>query len=263
MNTKRGIVSADELNMRAAPATDKPVVAKLRKGSEVEILDRVGSWYRVSTDQGSGYVHSDYVDVDGGAPLDVSETLPGFRGDVAWIHRWEGHAGKPYWPGGESGVTLDPGLDLGHANAELVDQAYRERLSPEQYAAVRKVLGIRGERASAALGGDAVLKGIRTSRQTATLIFPHVSRPYWKGLCERFPALAGPDTPGEVHTAMLSIGYNRGPRNRALESLKEPIARGDWARVGELIGAMQQDHPLEGIRKRRRSESELILSALA
>ncbi len=78
----------------------------------------------------------------------------------------------------------------------------------------------------------------------------------------RFPGLAAAEVLGSVQTALLSIGYNRGTGNRALEVLKQPIQDKDWAEVARLIGSMQQDHSLEGIRKRRRMEAELIKKEL-
>lgn len=27
--------------------------------------------------------------------------LPGFRGDLSWLHDREGHVGRPYWPEGD------------------------------------------------------------------------------------------------------------------------------------------------------------------
>lgn len=265
MERKVGIVTSNGLNIRPEPSTDKPPVGRIRQGEEVEILEQAGDWYRIECEQGTGYVHGDYLELaeQGAGAADVASTLHGFRGDVGWIHRWEGHAGKPYWPGGASGVTLDPGLDLGHAPRELIAEAYEPRLSGEQYEAVQKVLGLRGKEAKAALESDSPLTSIRVTRQTATEIFPLLAKPYWNQLRIRFPGLDGPDVPGEVHTAMLSIAYNRGAGNRDLEILKPPIASKDWMAVGNLIGAMQQDHTLEGIRKRRRSEGEFIRSALA
>ncbi|MEM7587182.1 MAG: peptidoglycan-binding protein [Acidobacteriota bacterium] len=194
--------------------------------------------------------------------LDVAENLPGFRGDLTWIHRWEGHAGKPYWPGGASGVTLDPGLDLGHADPELVEGAFGSHLSTDQKAAVRAVLGKRGEEAKAALGANRVLQTIRILRTMANQAFPYVARPYWRSLGKRFETLPQDSTPAQVHTAMLSLAYNRGAGNKALKALQQPIAVGDWRLLGELIADMQQDHSLQGIRRRRRAEGELILSAL-
>ena len=49
----------------------------------------------------------------------LAEHLPTFEGDLLWVHQLEGHAGRPYWPEGESGVTLDPGIDLGQGIGQM------------------------------------------------------------------------------------------------------------------------------------------------
>ena len=67
--------------------------------------------------------------------------------------------------------------------------------------------------------------------------------------------------PPAVHTALLSLAYNRGPNNRDLAQLAEPLQAGAWPRIGNLIAAMQQDHQLEGIRRRRREEGALVLAS--
>ena len=197
----------------------------------------------------------------------IAEHLPAFAGDPGWVHLLEGHRGRPYWPGGASGVTLDPGIDLGHADAAFLDQLLRDHygdlLSPDQRAAVDAVAGIRGEEAKAALAADEVLRSIRVSHEHADGVFPVASRPYWRAITERFERLAEPETPPSVQTALLSIAYNRGADNHHLESLGELIADGDWVAAADKIGAMQQSHKLEGIRRRRREEAALIRAELA
>lgn len=210
--------------------------------------------------------------IAGGAPEDPAEAaepapsdealLPGFHGDLSWVHAREGHAGKTYWPGGASGVTLDPGVDLGHARPALVAAAYQPLLSPEQFAAVQKVLGIKGRAAKSALRADPVLAGIRISKQQADTIFKYAAQPYWRDISKRFPGIKGSDVPGAVQTVMLSLAYNRGAGNRALGVLDGPIRRKDWATVADQVGSMQQDHRLSGIRRRRRMEGDLIRKAL-
>ncbi len=188
--------------------------------------------------------------------------VEGFRGDLSWVHAREGHAGKAYWPGGASGVTLDPGVDLGHAKRALIEEAYKDLVSAEQFQAVEQVLGIRGDSAKAALEDNPVLQSIRISRSQADAIFGFAAKPYWDAIVRRFPGLTSPDTPPSVQTAMLSISYNRGAGNRALDVLKQPMQGKAWAQVADIIGSMQQDHRLEGIRTRRRMEADLIRAEL-
>jgi len=192
-----------------------------------------------------------------------SHLLKGFRGDLSWVHDREGHAGETYWPGGASGVTLDPGVDLGHAKPELIEEAYSNLLTPEQLEAVKKVFGIKGENAKKTFEENSVLRSIKISRSQADTIFQYAAQPYWNGIIERFTTLPNDDTIPSVQTVMLSLSYNRGPNNRALEELKQPIEERSWSEVADLIGSMQQDHQLEGIRKRRRMEADLIRTEFA
>lgn len=185
--------------------------------------------------------------------------LPGFRGDLAWLHAREGHRGVPYWPGGASGVTLDPGLDIHHADWTLVAAVLQPHLSASQFRRLKvaRDLGRPGLEAKEAAKR---LSDIRISRELAAELLPQVADPYWRALVKRFPNLV--DGPPAAHTALLSLGYNRGAGNRALSVLRPWIAAGDWSEVGRQIKRMQQDHRLSNIRERRRLEGDLILAAV-
>ncbi|GGW93507.1 pesticin C-terminus-like muramidase [Alteromonas halophila] len=186
-----------------------------------------------------------------------------FRGDLAWIHAREGHAGKPYWPGGASGVTLDPGFDLGQQEPQALDEHYQHVLTPQQLSACHRCIGLKGKEAKSYLSSATDLADIRLSTKAALDVFPAVVAPYWAAIVQRFPALANTNTPGAVQTALLSLAFNRGPYNRDLASLSDPINASDWQTVADNISAMQQNHSLAGIRKRRRMEGEIILAALS
>lgn len=56
-----GIVTASVLNVRPDPSTAQPPVGRLRRGREVRILGRAGSWYHVRAGDLDGFVHGDYV----------------------------------------------------------------------------------------------------------------------------------------------------------------------------------------------------------
>lgn len=190
----------------------------------------------------------------------IATLLPAFQGDPDWVHQQEGHRGIPYWPGGNSGVTLDPGIDLGYADRALVEQLFVPLLTSAQWEAVGTVLGIRGEKAKQALEQVPVLQSIRITPEQADSVMPYAARPYWKGIADRFSSLKASTTPAAVQTVLLSLAYNRGAQNPALDSLQDSLATGNWSGVADVIGDMQQDHPLEGIRLRRRLEAALIRS---
>ena len=186
----------------------------------------------------------------------AAPSIPGFSGDPQWVHRQEGHNGSAYWPGGASGVTLDPGFDLGAGSWSAFEQHYAPRLTAPQLDACKRARGLQGGQAKAALTRFPALRTIRITRDVADSLFPLVAAPYWSALVRRFPGLAA--APGPVQTALLSLGYNRGAGNKDLAVLGAPIASGQWNRVAALIHGMQQMHPLVGIRRRRRAEARLI-----
>ncbi len=186
--------------------------------------------------------------------------VPGFeafRGDLDWIHAREGHQGRPYWPGGQSGVTLDPGFDLGFQTPERTRKRYGSLLNDDQLGALSPAFGVSGP-AAKPLAADPVIASIRISHAAAAKIMPHVAVVYWAAVADRFPALRDDGTPGSVQTALLSLAYNRGARNRGLGVLRLPLRAGDWLEVANRLGAMQQNHKLQGIRIRRRMEADLI-----
>ncbi|MDH4188362.1 MAG: pesticin C-terminus-like muramidase, partial [Nitrospira sp.] len=143
----------------------------------------------------------------------IARLLPAFQGDPDWVHQQEGHKGSPYWPGGNSGVTLDPGIDLGQADRALVEQLFAPHLTAAQWEAVRTVFGIKGEPARQALERDPVVQSIRVTPEQADSIMPYAARPYWKDISDRFSSLKMPTTPAAVQTVLLSLAYNRGAQN--------------------------------------------------
>ena len=192
----------------------------------------------------------------------IAEQLPGFRGDLEVVHREEGHNGHPYWPGGASGVTLDPGIDLGHADPELLRSLYQDHIPADLFELLESVLGLRGESAKAALASEPRLREISVSREQAEESLPFAASSYWKSIADRFTTLRDDDIPGAVQTALLSLAYNRGARNSRLEPLRGPMDARDWAAAADVIGGMQQDHPLAGIQARRRREASFIRAEL-
>ncbi len=190
-------------------------------------------------------------------------TLDKFRGDLGWIHKREGHNGSPYWPGGESGVTLDPGIDLGYIDMNLVYKAYGDLFTQENIDTLKSVVGLKGDQAHQALKSNTDLKKIKINSNQAEHVFPVVADPYWEKIANRYPTLKDQDTLPAVQTALLSIAYNRGPNNPRLKVLDHALETKDWQETAQVIGDMQQNHKLEGIRKRRRMEAELIRQALS
>jgi len=192
----------------------------------------------------------------------IAQQMPGFFGDLGWVHRQEGHNGSSYWPGGASGVTLDPGIDLGHAKPDFVHSVFGDMFAAEEWTMLDSVIGLKGQEAKAALEANPGLKTIKVTREQAEQLFPNAAGTYWLAIAERFPILFHKDSPWSVQTVMLSLAYNRGHGSSGLNVLTAPLAAQDWTEVGRQVSKMQQDHHLGGIRKRRRWEGHLIAAHL-
>ncbi|WP_421380096.1 SH3 domain-containing protein [Bacillus salacetis] len=54
-------VTDNGLRMREGAGTNYPVIDTLAKGQKVKIVDSAGSWYKVSANSKSGWVHKDYI----------------------------------------------------------------------------------------------------------------------------------------------------------------------------------------------------------
>ncbi len=54
-------VTADILNLRESPDTSSKIIGKLKKGSQLKVLQSSGEWYKVSIDRLTGWVSIKYV----------------------------------------------------------------------------------------------------------------------------------------------------------------------------------------------------------
>lgn len=178
----------------------------------------------------------------------------GFTGSLDLLRQFEGYKGRPYWPGKASGVTLDPGVDLGYVDPALVLMVYGEAT----YQRCVPAFGIQG-RAAERIAKSPPLSEIRVSRWEAHQALPEVARPYWQSVSMRWPGLA--TAPAPAQSACLSIAYNRGAWNGDTASMGPRIAAGDWIGLARIVERMQQNRD-DGIPARRKAEAALIRSAV-
>lgn len=63
-NLGAGVVTASAINFREAPSTGSAVLAVIKNGTEVVVVDKYNaSWYKVMVDGVEGYMHSSYVEL--------------------------------------------------------------------------------------------------------------------------------------------------------------------------------------------------------
>ncbi len=56
-----GTVNASVLNVRKGPGTEYAVILQLKRGAVVQITGESGTWYKIKTNNTTGYVHKDYI----------------------------------------------------------------------------------------------------------------------------------------------------------------------------------------------------------
>jgi len=162
-------------------------------------------------------------------PLKISDTA------VNLIKSFEGCAPNPEWPGGDSGITLGYGCDIGVDPKSL--SAWQNYLSAGDLKRLEAVKGLTGQAARKAL---ASVKSIAIHGDDAEAVFVDYTLPseitttlkYFPG-SEKLP----PDSFG----ALVSLVYNRGPgvegeRRTEMKAVRDALKAGsvsDEARAVE------------------------------
>lgn len=59
--TETGTVNADALRLRSEPSTTSSTITYLNTGAQVDILENLGEWYKISYNGTVGYVYATYV----------------------------------------------------------------------------------------------------------------------------------------------------------------------------------------------------------
>lgn len=63
MATRTGLVTASTLNVRPDPSTQNDPVGKLERGTQVEVLEQQGGWYRIRSGSLTGFVFGDFLTI--------------------------------------------------------------------------------------------------------------------------------------------------------------------------------------------------------
>lgn len=177
------------------------------------------------------------------------------------------HYERPEWPGGESGITIAIGYDLGYASRDKIKADWSSLVDPDMLTAMMLCSGIRGAAAQKALA--TVKSKICIPWMSAIEVFANRDVPQWTAaVLKAIPtatALA-PDCLGSV----VSIAYNRGasfnlPGDRYIEmrDIKAHIDNRQFIAVEADIRGMKRLWPnVKGLRDRRDAEADLWAKGL-
>ena len=187
------------------------------------------------------------------------------------ILEMEGFSAKPGWPGGQSGVTIGFGYDLGYVTVDQFESDWGERVRAEVCKRLRAVVGLRAQRARNRVGE---LADIRVTRSAAEQVFETRTLPLYElRTAQAFPGVEA--LPEDARGALVSLVYNRGTsmvdnspedRRREMRAVRDAVAKGDLAEIAAQLRAMERlwhGKGMGGLVARREEEAQLVESAMA
>lgn len=176
---------------------------------------------------------------------------------------YNAHAAHPVWPGGQSGVTVGIGYDIGTHDDATVLKDWLPSLGYDRATSLSRCAGIQGEHAATALK---FVRGIMIPWATALAVFKTSTLPRYAAQTEA--ALPNCDAlNGDQFGALVSIGYNRGnggwgeedSRHSEMFDIRNAMITRRFASIPSLIMAMQRLWPHgSAVWKRRAAEAKLF-----
>ena len=174
----------------------------------------------------------------------------------------------PIWAGGESGVTIGMGYDLGYNSDKQFMLDWSGVINLNYINALRPTIGIKGIQAKAMLKGEVL--NVRIPYNMAYEVFVKSSLPRYYAMTKKiYPNmdLLNDDTKG----ALVSVVYNRGNRlegdSRAeMRAIVDLIATQDYEGIAEQIEKSKrlwEGKGLDGLVTRRESEADLVRESMA
>lgn len=173
----------------------------------------------------------------------------------------------PTWPGGESGVTIGVGYDLGYNTSAQFTTDWGGRLTKPELTRLAACLGKKRQPAKALIPG---VRDISIPWTAASAVFFALTVPrYYRDTAAAFPGLE--KLPGDAQGALVSLVFNRGgllkgARRTEMKAIHDLVPRGDLKGIAAQLRAMKRlwvGKGQDGLLKRREEEAKLVESAVA
>jgi len=189
---------------------------------------------------------------------------------------------RPTWPGGDSGVTVGIGYDLGMNTSRQIIADWNGLVNPNYVSTMAGLAGVTGLNAKGKVT-NALVRAISVPYDAAYQVFVNKTLPrFCKEALEVFPGLdkLNPDTQG----AIVSLVYNRGNRTKDIDTkahdreemrdLITAIAATDYQKIADEIQSMKRlwdgvpdyagdkEQKVAGLMERREIEAKLVTDSL-
>ncbi|AUT52526.1 hypothetical protein C2L66_12175 [Paraburkholderia caribensis] len=177
---------------------------------------------------------------------------------------------RPIWPGGNSGVTMAFGYDLGYVTAEWLRQDWKDILAPSQLAILERACKLRGAAAKTRLGE---FSSVSIPWSLAAPQFRSRLLPLYVGeTIRRLPNAAS--LPEDSRGALVSLVYNRGgggfqsdkPQYREMREIRLLMNEEHYEKIPTQIRKMKHlwdgKPEMKGLLTRRELEARLFEQGL-
>ncbi len=205
----------------------------------------------------------------------------GFKGNLAWVLNEEGSGAKfyhssVYYPDSRtnpqtlSGITIDPGVDLGNGDRYMIDDVLREYfnqglLTGGEYSLIKSAVGKKKLGAIDWINTNEKFfknKFLVPNDIALKMMGNYSADGYWKYLTDQVPELNSIIVPFmaiAVHTALLSFAYNYGA-SRVVQLTRYYLQTRDYNKIALIIGSIK--HRCNALTERRKREADLINQAI-
>jgi GH24 family phage-related lysozyme (muramidase) len=182
------------------------------------------------------------------------------------IFDFEGLDQPGQWPGGDSGVTIGVGYDLGYVTQDEFFGDWKDCLDDADCQALAAVIGYKGADAKARSIG---VSKIKITNDQARRVFLERSAPNYQA--QTLAAFPGVDQlPADAQGALVSLVYNRGTsmngdRRREMRAIRDAVPKGDLREIANQLRAMKRlwaNSGQGGLVKRREAEAQLVESCI-
>lgn len=184
-----------------------------------------------------------------------------------FILDFEGLNQPSEWPGGDSGVTIGIGYDLGYVTVDQFEFDWGPYFTADQLNRLREAVGKRG---IAARNRATRFEDIRIKRKDAETVFIERSLPMYALKTEMaFPGIT--ELPPDAQGALVSLVFNRGTsmegyRRSEMRAIRDAVPRGDLQEIADQLRSMKRlwvNKGLDGLLRRREEEAKLVESCMA
>ncbi|MFK7828586.1 MAG: peptidoglycan-binding protein [Congregibacter sp.] len=172
---------------------------------------------------------------------------------------------QPTWPGGESGVTIGIGYDLGYTSVARFELDWTAYLGANELDQLRAVCGVKKSAAGNLIGR---LQQVSISLPKARKVFRHSSLyEYARRAQKAYPGLERLEP--DAQSAIVSLVFNRGvsmrgASRREMLNIRQLIDACDYEGIACEIESMKriwEGRNLNGLLKRRDAEAAMVRGA--